>query len=181
MFLLGAIMLPVMTVAWEQDQTEKHSFLIPGSQVIEVESPTVLGLYDLSMRRPDNKVSWDKLRLRAGLQLVHKNTGEIVPMLEKALNQKQQPLQSTPGDLGFFEVQRSGEYLLVVPEEILPEEVKEAPVYWSLRVPPDYRNSTLGLVFLTMAVVGALMSCLGLLMLVLPKIGSKKVDSPTTP
>lgn len=174
-------MLPVMTVAWEQDQTEKESFLVPGSHQVTVEAPTVLGLYDLSLSHPENIVRWDKLRLRAGLTLVSQSTGEIVPMLEKALSPKDKPLQISPSDLGFFEVQRPGEYVLIVPDEILPAEVVKSPVFWSLRVPPDYRSASVGVVFLSFAVLGALLSCLGLLMLVLPKIRSPKTDLGAAP
>lgn len=174
-------MLPVMTVAWEQDQTEKESFLVPGSHQVSVESSTILGLYDLSIAHPDNIVIWDKLRLRAGLTLVNQSTGEIVPMLEKAQGKNDKPLQTSPSDLGFFEVQRPGEYVLIVPEEILPAEVVTSPVYWSLRVPPDYRNATVGVVFLSFAVLGALLSCLGLLMLIIPKIRGPQASPGATP
>jgi hypothetical protein len=179
MFLLGALMLPVMTLAWEQDLTEKQSFAVPGAQTLEVEKPTVLALYDLSMQRPDKRIQWDKLRLRASLTLVNQSSGEIIPLTYVVDDPKIPPADGR--DLfGYFEVKRPGTWLLVVPQEILPEEAVDANIHWSLRPPPEHGNTALGLMFLGMAILGALMSLLGLFMLIIPKIFAKKLDDTVT-
>ncbi len=173
LFLSGGIVLPFITVATEQAQTERHAFTVPGYYEITLETPALLGLYDLTVRRHDKRIRWDKSLLYQTLLLTEKTSGKQVSMTETDT----QAEDDEPGILGFFQVPHAGQWLLIAPEEVIPEHTSPGTISWSLRQPPSQSEQRLGYLYLVMAVAGAICSGVGLLKLVLPRKERVKTDS----
>jgi hypothetical protein len=167
LFLSGGIILPIVTVVTEQEETELHAFEVPGYYEITVQSPATLGLYDLSVRRRDKRIRWDKSLLHQTLLLTEKSTGQQVSISVADTAESNQP-----GALGFFQVPSAGQWLLIAPAEVIPEDASEGIISWSLRLPPSESEQSQGYLYLSIAIVGIVCSGIGLIKLVLPNKGS---------
>ncbi len=172
MFLAGAVVLPFMTVATQLDITERHAFEVPGIYQIQVEAPTTLGLYDLSVRRPDKPILWDKSHLRNILYLTEIESGERVPLIGKGDSSIEEENKII---LGFFTVPSAGSWILIAPEEVLPEDISEGVISWTLREPPNQTSQALGSVYISIAVLGAIISSTGLFLLICPRKRSRQL------
>lgn len=167
LFLLGAIMLPFFTVAYELELNEKGSFVVPAAHQFVVEEPQVLALYDMTATRPEHPIPWNDHILRATLEMVHVASGATYPLVSSP--HPDWGVDRSMGEFGFFEITRPGEYLLVVPEEVIPTIDRPIEFTMTLRTPIGQRAERVGYSYLVMALLGAFIFLWGIFRVIRPR------------